>query len=152
MWGLKHCVQHIKDTKWKEITTSLNYTYPLRYCVQHIKDTKWKEITTGCSSNSKDRNCVQHIKDTKWKEITTHRHVFKITAELCSTYQRYKMKGNHNTKLRKDKHPTIVFNISKIQNERKSQLIHIRIVFRAIVFNISKIQNERKSQRVNNLI
>ena len=40
--------------------------------------------------------CVQHIKDTKWKEITTIHTKRNRRRKLCSTYQRYKMKGNHN--------------------------------------------------------
>ncbi len=41
--------------------------------------------------------------------------------KLCSTSQRYKMKGNHNWLTTAVKYATIVFNKSKIQNERKSQ-------------------------------
>ena len=56
------------------------------------------------------------------------------------------MKGNHNSDCLKPQQIPIVFNISKIQNERKSQLLCVFSVFPQIVFNISKIQNERKSQ------
>ncbi len=42
--------------------------------------------------------------------------------KLCSTSQRYKMKGNHNPYFEYDIEKEIVFNKSKIQNERKSQL------------------------------
>ena len=65
-------------------------------CVQHIKDTKWKEITTKRKQTDDALRCVQHIKDTKWKEITTHVMDRNSPFLLCSTYQRYKMKGNHN--------------------------------------------------------
>ena len=41
-------------------------------------------------------SCVQHVKDTKWKEITTKNQNFSFDSLLCSTCQRYKMKGNHN--------------------------------------------------------
>ena len=40
---------------------------------------------------------------------------------LCSTCQRYKMKGNHNTFTQLAIGIIVVFNMSKIQNERKSQ-------------------------------
>ena len=57
------------------------------------------------------------------------------------------MKGNHNLKMSSLIVLSIVFNISKIQNERKSQHKASRYLINQIVFNISKIQNERKSQR-----
>ncbi len=93
-------------------------------------------------------NCVQQVKDTKWKEITTQsawifrlpllcstsqRYKMKgnhnsispvpVKSQLCSTSQRYKMKGNHNEIYYADFLYQIVFNKSKIQNERKSQLL-----------------------------
>ncbi len=68
------------------------------------------------------KNCVQQVKDTKWKEITTVLKKTITKQQLCSTSQRYKMKGNHNTFRFNELHCTIVFNKSKIQNERKSQL------------------------------
>ena len=36
--------------------------------------------------------------------------------------------------------------MSKIQNERKSQLLVVILIHLLVVFNMSKIQNERKSQ------
>ena len=62
-------------------------------------------------------SCVQHIKDTKWKEITTSRCIDNCKHLLCSTYQRYKMKGNHNCACVFCLISIVVFNISKIQNE-----------------------------------
>ena len=56
------------------------------------------------------------------------------------------MKGNHNKKQEELYKVIIVFNISKIQNERKSQHMRTGVTHGQIVFNISKIQNERKSQ------
>ncbi len=56
------------------------------------------------------------------------------------------MKGNHNLEKGTIVVKDIVFNKSKIQNERKSQLSIITGYFSSIVFNKSKIQNERKSQ------
>ncbi len=56
------------------------------------------------------------------------------------------MKGNHNSSVPHNLIAKIVFNISKIQNERKSQLLSALAKRTEIVFNISKIQNERKSQ------
>ena len=50
---------------------------------------------------------------------------------LCSTYQRYKMKGNHNTRADNGEKYPIVFNISKIQNERKSQQVYKELGKRA---------------------
>ncbi len=56
------------------------------------------------------------------------------------------MKGNHNSLHRLFVRVPIVFNKSKIQNERKSQRDKLFDIKPTIVFNKSKIQNERKSQ------
>ncbi len=56
------------------------------------------------------------------------------------------MKGNHNSQNDNRVCRPVVFNISKIQNERKSQQKNVNWVHLDVVFNISKIQNERKSQ------
>ena len=72
--------------------------------------------------------CVQHVKDTKWKEITTYVTVKIVGLRLCSTCQRYKMKGNHNRNVSNKTNRIVVFNMSKIQNERKSQLLsHLKV-------------------------
>ncbi len=52
------------------------------------------------------------------------------------------MKGNHNQSHYQQRYQIVVFNISKIQNERKSQLSLHSNSCRLVVFNISKIQNE----------
>ncbi len=57
------------------------------------------------------------------------------------------MKGNHNSRHYPYLHLPIVFNKSKIQNERKSQRTLTELRNYLIVFNKSKIQNERKSQQ-----
>ncbi len=72
--------------------------------------------------------CVQQVKDTKWKEITTEVESSIRDNILCSTSQRYKMKGNHNTVFEISDTNLIVFNKSKIQNERKSQLYQLSIL------------------------
>ncbi len=51
-----------------------------------------------------------------------------ILRLLCSTSQRYKMKGNHNNMFKRIVQFYIVFNKSKIQNERKSQHFEIKKV------------------------
>ena len=56
------------------------------------------------------------------------------------------MKGNHNSDFLFMPLVKVVFNMSKIQNERKSQLNMIWSYTLIVVFNMSKIQNERKSQ------
>ena len=92
-------------------------------CVQHVKDTKWKEITTityfiptiiGLCSTCQ-----------RYKMKGNHNSIALIfrRCKLCSTCQRYKMKGNHNNRLFFKCIPLVVFNMSKIQNERKSQLL-----------------------------
>ena len=57
------------------------------------------------------------------------------------------MKGNHNTILTIKKVTQVVINMSKIQNERKSQQLGKSHSLILVVINMSKIQNERKSQR-----
>ena len=61
------------------------------------------------------------------------------------------MKGNHNIIAVVVFFVNVVINMSKIQNERKSQqnLNKIKIFF--VVINMSKIQNERKSQLLHQL-
>ena len=59
------------------------------------------------------------------------------------------MKSNHNTLKSKERIVSGAFNISKIQDEIKSQLKkHPAFISRG-AFNISKIQDEIKSQLVN---
>ena len=76
-----------------------------------------------------DYRCVQYIKDTKWKQFTTHKHTYILHQELCSIYQRYKMKAIHNRSLSNNWNDLAVFNISKIQNESNSQPLVYKILF-----------------------
>ena len=59
--------------------------------IQNERKSQPYDITAGY-----DLDCVQQVKDTKWKEITTIDPPYVGAHQLCSTSQRYKMKGNHN--------------------------------------------------------
>ncbi len=61
------------------------------------------------------------------------------------------MKGNHNNESILIDVEKAVINMSKIQNERKSQRIPTALYTKMAVINMSKIQNERKSQLDTNL-
>ena len=65
---------------------------------------------------------------------------------LLSIFQRYKMKANHNNETFDRVMVRAVVNISKIQNESKSQHLLRGYTGLLAVVNISKIQNESKSQ------
>ena len=56
------------------------------------------------------------------------------------------MKANHNLKFKFLIEDVVVFNISKIQDESKSQPYTQLLTRTLVVFNISKIQDESKSQ------
>ena len=118
-----HCVQYVKDTKWKQFTTmpvmrgSAGTTVFNTSKIQNESNSQlksWFDIL--------NRYCVQYVKDTKWKQFTTIKDWLIPGTILCSIRQRYKMKAIHNL-------PTVipfwnstVFNTSKIQNESNSQL------------------------------
>jgi len=57
------------------------------------------------------------------------------------------MKSNHNNEDALDFLPKAVINMSKIQNEIKSQLDRLDELKDSAVINMSKIQNEIKSQQ-----
>ena len=61
------------------------------------------------------------------------------------------MKGNHNHLNKLSANILVVINMSKIQNERKSQLPKHTMLGKLVVINMSKIQNERKSQLIGGL-
>ena len=65
-------------------------------CVQHVKDTKWKEITTACSISSFSESLCSTCQRYKMKGNHNFIYIYKKWNKLCSTCQRYKMKGNHN--------------------------------------------------------
>ncbi len=57
------------------------------------------------------------------------------------------MKPNHNTLSGLRSANEVVYTMSKIQNETKSQLIRSTMCYVIVVYTMSKIQNETKSQR-----
>ena len=56
------------------------------------------------------------------------------------------MKPNHNNMGKLPTIFTVVYTMSKIQNETKSQLFVARLFLLLVVYTMSKIQNETKSQ------
>ena len=101
-----------------------SFHFQVGWCFQYFKDTRWKQITTLSTNCRQLYGCFQYFKDTRWKQITTYRMVNSKVYLVLSIFQRYKMKANHN-------HNAVVywnfvgaFNISKIQDESKSQPIH----------------------------
>jgi len=62
------------------------------------------------------------------------------------------MKANHNTIMKPIGNQCVVFNISKIQDESKSQHVFMSSDRYFVVFNISKIQDESKSQHLLQLL
>ena len=72
---------------------------------------------------------------------------FELEPSLVlSIFQRYKMKANHNLAHNNWPSSKGAFNISKIQDESKSQHIGVIRFSNSGAFNISKIQDESKSQ------
>ena len=72
----------------------------------------------------------------------------RFLEAVLSIFQRYKMKANHNPYLLFIFKLDGAFNISKIQDESKSQH-YLQIVDSCTgAFNISKIQDESKSQPI----
>ena len=90
-------------------------------CFQYFKDTRWKQITTMRFLSLIQSCCFQYFKDTRWKQITTFNSTLYSWFVLFSIFQRYKMKANHNSKKSIFSLSIVVFNISKIQDESKSQ-------------------------------
>jgi len=58
---------------------------------------------------------------------------------LC---RRYKMKPNHNEEIKQFINKTVVYTMSKIQNETKSQQGTNIVTITGVVYTMSKIQNE----------
>ena len=65
--------------------------------------------------------CFQYFKDTRWKQITTVSQQLIWNKGVLSIFQRYKMKANHNAATFLNSLLQGAFNISKIQDESKSQ-------------------------------
>ena len=70
---------------------------------------------------SMQRCCAQYFKDTIQKQITTRHWLGPILTELCSVFQRYNPKANHNLQPILSTYPEVVLSISKIQSKSKSQ-------------------------------
>ena len=145
------CCQYFKDTKWKQITTPFKQSYFCTVLLSIFQRYKMKanhnhpsvhSLSKGAVVNiSKIQNesksqlllwlelrqwsCCQYFKDTKWKQITTGELLLSNGYQLLSIFQRYKMKANHNPYWRGISEPLAVVNISKIQNESKSQLFNL---------------------------
>jgi len=65
--------------------------------------------------------CAQYFKDTIQKQITTKRSFSDAIKELCSVFQRYNPKANHNIRELLSRLKVVVLSISKIQSKSKSQ-------------------------------
>ena len=122
MQSTNRCVQYVKDTIWKQITTSRNRLLSqLKLCsIRQRYNLKANHNKCRCRNNfycvvfntskiqfeSKSQHhnhsinkhlcCVQYVKDTIWKQITTQLISANDIIKLCSIRQRYNLKANHN--------------------------------------------------------
>ena len=115
-------------------------------CFQYVKDTLWKQITTTSGTARSLLWCFQYVKDTLWKQITTVRPSGTWRGLMFSICQRYALKANHNNLAVVAIETGDVFNMSKIRFESKSQRYEVREDGYLDVFNMSKIRFESKSQ------
>ena len=74
-------------------------------------------IITGNTTVS----CAQYFKDTIQKQITTRYDFYRFACSLCSVFQRYNPKANHNYYIAYAQCSDVVLSISKIQSKSKSQ-------------------------------
>ena len=94
----------------------------MRSCDQYVKDTIWKQFTTSLIGFRRTTSCDQYVKDTIWKQFTTMNHQWPPDKPLWPICQRYNLKAIHNNQVRKKKKVAVVTNMSKIQSESNSQL------------------------------
>ena len=143
------CDQYVKDTIWKQFTTSSRWVMPRyslwpicqRYNLKaihnvHRPQSKWIYVVTNMSkiqseSNSQQRDreatrwtgCDQYVKDTIWKQFTTTFTSVITLRELWPICQRYNLKAIHNLQAIVFLSRLVVTNMSKIQSESNSQRI-----------------------------
>ena len=90
-------------------------------CGIYVKDTIWKQITTSATCRRSSSGCGIYVKDTIWKQITTHQQGRRFWGTLWYLCQRYNLKANHNTDVIGRYVSLVVVSMSKIQSESKSQ-------------------------------
>ena len=90
-------------------------------CGSYVKDTTWKQITTSSLSNNLSLSCGSYVKDTTWKQITTFQKYCLNFIFLWILCQRYNLKANHNVMRKASASNCPVDPMSKIQPESKSQ-------------------------------
>ena len=90
-------------------------------CFQYFKDTRWNQITTAKLTLDPLAGVLSIFQRYKMKSNHNWTGAGYATAGVLSIFQRYKMKSNHNTRYEFDPTPAGAFNISKIQDEIKSQ-------------------------------
>ncbi len=116
------CFQYFKDTRWKQITTTIRFYFCLARCFQYFKDTRWKQITTRMRWTSSVRMVLSIFQRYKMKANHNLSSIKFFIVSVLSIFQRYKMKANHNWFYFFFIINNGAFNISKIQDESKSQL------------------------------
>ena len=147
-WSNHCCAQYFKDTNWKQFTTasavfistSLLCSIFQRYKLKaiHNEIQVWEEnakVVLNISKIQTESNsqlyccgcfnlvcCAQYFKDTNWKQFTTQQAHKFLPGQLCSIFQRYKLKAIHNQTFFIQNYFWVVLNISKIQTESNSQL------------------------------
>ena len=143
----QRCFQYFKDTRWKQITTRTWYNHFNIRVLSIFQRYKMKANHNGKSGiaiktlgafniskiqdesksqlerqhRAQDLRCFQYFKDTRWKQITTWWAAGYPNQKVLSIFQRYKMKANHNAFYLPIWKGLGAFNISKIQDESKSQ-------------------------------
>ncbi len=95
---------------------------------------------------SKDR-CFQYFKDTRWKQITTIASFFIVSSLVLSIFQRYKMKANHNVVNFRAAFIMVLSIFQRYKMKANHNTIELIPVHLKGAFNISKIQDESKSQQ-----
>ena len=96
----------------------------MKSCVSYDKDTIWKQITTGTILTS-----LRSMLCFLWQRYNLKANhncclSFQLLNLLCFLWQRYNLKANHNLQCQRTKKQRVVFPMTKIQSESKSQHRH----------------------------
>ena len=93
-------------------------------CHQYLKDTIWKQFTTTARWYVSAYWCHQYLKDTIWKQFTTRNIYVSRCLKVSPIPQRYNLKAIHNRSNTWNSSCAGVTNTSKIQSESNSQLAY----------------------------
>ena len=116
---------------------------------QYVKDTKWKQITTLCELLPLLWRLFINMSKIQNESKSQHLIAVYLWLICClSICQRYKMKANHNLLFDVVTCPQVVYQY--VKDTKWKQITTVLAwfsIYNKLFINMSKIQNESKSQQ-----